>query len=587
MSHYGIVLDDKNKYKMKLNSDSTLSEVRKLIEKKTDEKFNFLDTEKFEIEDDLENETKISEISLEDKIYLKSKNIKVVKHENNFEIKKKNIPLENAELLREEKGLKIYQYPRIEFTQLEESTAYIILIVGQTGSGKTTFINGFINYLMEIELDDDFRYVLIIEKERLKTESQTKGLHIYNIRSRKMNLKIIDTQGYGDTSGISEDEKITLTIKDSFMKEINSLNTVLFVVKSSDTRLTLHQKYIFSSIISLFGKDIRQNFLSLITFYNGTDKPSAVTTLEQSEFKNIISYIKKPWYLCFDSNLLYSDPSDELNQLGYKRAKNNYKILCDRITSLNRNSLQQSKENLNIRAKIEMKCKALTELLRMQMDKLGEIEDQKKYIKENEKKINSKEIKFIPRKRIEYVEQKLPNDEKATVCKICHFNCHYPCKDTSVYGYDVLKYTCKIWSWGFYCTFCPNNCPQSCHELVDHTFKKTYKMEYIKVEEMINEKEKGKLTEGLNFSKKLLKELEAEEEELKKKIKITQEEVKQKYAELKKIAINCTSYQTTMEFLHELIVEENKQREEGYQKRIELYERMIEENKAILENIQI
>jgi hypothetical protein len=112
-------------------------------------------------------------------------------------------------------------------------------------------------------------------------------------------------------------------------------------------------------------------------------------------------------------------------------------------------------------------------------------------------------------------------------------------------------------------------------------------MEYIKVEEMINEKEKGKLTEGLNFSKKLLKELEAEEEELKKKIKITQEEVKQKYDELKKIAINCTSYQTTIEFLHELIAEENKQREEGYQKRIELYERMIEENKAILENIQI
>ena len=63
--------------------------------------------------------------------------------------------------------------------------------------------------------------------------------------------------------------------------------------------------------------------------------------------------------------------------------------------------------------------------------------------------------------------------------------------------------------------------------------------------------------------------------------------MKQKYAELKKIAINCTSYQTTMEFLHELIAEEMKQREEGYQKRIELYERMIEENKAILENIQI
>ena len=227
MPQFGIVLDDKNKCKMKLEIDSSLSEARKLIEKNLDEKFNFLDKEKFEIEDELEAETKVSEISLDNKIFVKSKNVKQIKDEIKIEIRKKNIPLENAELLREENGLKIYKYPNIEFTQYEESIANIILIVGQTGSGKTTFINGLINYLMEIELDDDFRYVLIIEKERLKTESQTKGLHIYNIRSRKMNLKIIDTQGYGDTSGISEDNKITLIIKESFMKEINSLNAVL------------------------------------------------------------------------------------------------------------------------------------------------------------------------------------------------------------------------------------------------------------------------------------------------------------------------------------------------------------------------
>ena len=587
MPQFGIVLDDKNKCKMKLEIDSSLSEARKLIEKNLDEKFNFLDKEKFEIEDELEAETKVSEISLDNKIFVKSKNVKQIKDEIKIEIRKKNIPLENAELLREENGLKIYKYPNIEFTQYEESIANIILIVGQTGSGKTTFINGLINYLMEIELDDDFRYVLIIENERQKTESQTKGLHIYNIRSRRMNLKIIDTQGYGDTSGITEDEKITMTIKDSFMKEINSLNTVLFVVKSSDTRLTLHQKYIFSSIINLFGKDIRQNFLSLITFYNGSKKPPAVTTLEQSEFKKIISYIEKPWYLCFDSTIIYSDPYDEFNQISYKKAKNNFRILCDKITSLKRISLQQSKENLDLREKIVMKCKALTELLRTQMDKLGEIEEQKEFIKENENKINSKQIKYIPRKRIEFYKEKLPHDEKATVCHICKFNCHSPCKDTAIFGVDVLKYTCKIWSWGFNCRFCPNECPQSCHELTDHKYKKTVRTEYIKVEEMINDDKKEQLTEGINYSKRLIKKLESEQKELKTKIKITQHEVKQKHDELKKIAINCTSYQTTIDFLYELIAEENKQKEEGYKKRIELYEKMIEENKAILKYTQI
>ena len=37
---------------------------------------------------------------------------------------------------------------------------------------------------MDFEPSDNFRYSLIIEKERIKTESQTKGLHNYNIRSK-------------------------------------------------------------------------------------------------------------------------------------------------------------------------------------------------------------------------------------------------------------------------------------------------------------------------------------------------------------------------------------------------------------------
>ena len=253
---------------------------------------------------------------------------------------------------------------------------------------------------MDMELEDDFRYNLIYENERLKSESQTKGLHIYNIRSKSMILKIVDTQGFGDTNGIEEDEKITMIIKDSFIKELNSINAILFVVKASDTRLTPHQKYIFSSIISLFGKDVRKNFISLITFYNGTEKPSVVTTLEQSDFKTIISFIEKPWYLIFDSKIIYSDPDDELNYICYKKAKTKYKCLCEKIISLHRSSLTQSKENLILREKIEMQSKALLELLKMQMDKLVEIDYQKKYIEEHKKKLMTIQFNIFQKKEL-------------------------------------------------------------------------------------------------------------------------------------------------------------------------------------------
>ena len=580
---FSIILDKQNLSKIKLDANSTLSEARIILKSKINKKFSFIDKENFVVDDDLESEYKISDLKTEDKIFLKSTGNNEVKQEISLNIKPKNVPLPDSTLIKEEGKYKIYQYPRIDFTNKEKAIENTILIVGQTGSGKTSFINSFINYLMDIDLNDDFRYTLVIEKERLKSESQTKGIHIYNIRSKKMILRIVDTQGFGDTNGIKEDEKITLKIKDSFMNELNSINAVLFVVKSSDTRLSIHQKYIFSSIISLFGKDIQNNFLALFTFYSGTGDPDALTTLKNSDFKSVIPYIHKPWYLCFDNKIIFEDPNDEIVKIKYQKSNENYKILCDRIISLQRNSLTQTKQNLELRALLELKNKALMQLLRDQMDKMAQIEDQKKYISENEQKINKNEINFIPITSVEIYPDPLPNNERATVCNVCKFNCHYPCMDSSVYGYDVLKYTCKIWTWGFNCIFCPNKCPQSCHQLSDKIFKKKNVTNYIKVEEILDKA----LVEGINIAKECLKKMEDEEKKLKEKIEISQKEIKENVAELKKIAINCTSYQTKAEFLEELIEEEKRLQEEGYKRRVQLYEIMIEENKNLLKNMKI
>ena len=46
-----------------------------------------------------------------------------------------------------------------------------------------------------------------------------------------------------------------------------------------------------------------------------------------------------------------------------------------------------------------MQSKALLELLKMQMDKLVEIDYQKKYIEEHKKQINDNSIKYIPKKK--------------------------------------------------------------------------------------------------------------------------------------------------------------------------------------------
>ena len=79
-------------------------------------------------------------------------------------------------------------------------------------------------------------------------------------------MKIIDTPGYGDTRGIERDKEITAQIKKLFNEEINSLNAVCFVIKSSNNRLTHSQRYILSSFLDLFGEDVSQIFIFILIF---------------------------------------------------------------------------------------------------------------------------------------------------------------------------------------------------------------------------------------------------------------------------------------------------------------------------------
>ncbi len=100
--------------------------------------------------------------------------------------------------------------------------------VGQTGCGKTTLLNSVFNYLLEIKIEQDFRYSIIHETfGTSQLVFQTSEVTIYNIKG--MNglppIQIIDTLGYGDTLRIKEDMKIISKIE-------LSTNIVMFATVS-------------------------------------------------------------------------------------------------------------------------------------------------------------------------------------------------------------------------------------------------------------------------------------------------------------------------------------------------------------------
>jgi len=81
--------------------------------------------------------------------------------------------------------------------------------------------------------------------------------------------------------------------------------------------LTANQKYIFTSILDLFGKDVQENFVAMLTFCDGKE-PQIVQTLKEpgSIFDKIIPHIKGSWYHKFNNSAIYSDEiEDEFTQV--------------------------------------------------------------------------------------------------------------------------------------------------------------------------------------------------------------------------------------------------------------------------------
>lgn len=101
-----------------------------------------------------------------------------------------------------------------------------ILLMGATGSGKTTLINSMVNYILDVEWDDPFRFVLIREEDTSSNQahSQTSSVTAYELHYEAgfrvpYSLIIVDTPGYGDTKGVTRDHQITEIIQQFFKDE--------------------------------------------------------------------------------------------------------------------------------------------------------------------------------------------------------------------------------------------------------------------------------------------------------------------------------------------------------------------------------
>jgi len=281
----------------------------------------------------INEETKISEIAKDNKIFLK--------YEDQISFKQKKYTKLNKKSIYE-----YYLYPNIKFNEEEEKECISLLLVGQTGTGKTTFLNSLINFILKVNYSDIIRYLLVDENNYEKYLSQTKEVNIYHIKSHNSfpPIKIIDTPGFGDTSGIEFDKKIVKMIYEKF-KEIKDLNSVCILLKHNEVRFDYSQRYIFNYIIDLFGKDMAENFMILFSFCDiGEISSKKCFEGKDSLFNKIISKIKEPWYLKFNNSGYFAEKKNNIIEEFYKMGNESFMKLISKLKSLKKIKLELSSE---------------------------------------------------------------------------------------------------------------------------------------------------------------------------------------------------------------------------------------------------
>jgi energy-coupling factor transporter ATP-binding protein EcfA2 len=168
-----------------------------------------------------------------------------------------------------------------------------LVCIGKTGAGKTTLINTLMNHVMKKSYHDErvIAITQLIELRNPMTEeqftckyecnldqfqgrqsdrlgsgstSQTTNAHIYDINLGDFTLKIIDTPGLADTTGMEQDKKnIEVIVKG--IREVSKIDGILFVQKSTEVRLDISLKYLISEIQGMLPKGCEGNFFTCLT----------------------------------------------------------------------------------------------------------------------------------------------------------------------------------------------------------------------------------------------------------------------------------------------------------------------------------
>ena len=464
-----------------------------------DEEVNKNEENQFSILRSIENEDK-------DKILINIYN-------KNFCFENKINPSFNFSELKEiEKNEK---FSILEYPEKKAEDYSSIVIFGSYKEQNIAFINGFLNFLFDINENSAYRLKLVSNDNKDEDEENFGlSITIRYICSEKGNFKFIcinqvtnfDENDFKKFSEYLKKEKyINLFLFNQVMLrefEFNNSDILQKILNSNESdkyacffvcpynSLQLHLKVLylqenmkFKDKVELIRYMVDKGFIN-----EELIKETIIQAAENDERlrEQLISCS-----LDYES-IYYENKNNKNNSFLYIITMKGYSYFYNIVTDRKKNNifvdislfiddnftdfLALYKYNIIKQEKIEMiKLEKKIEQEKNKIINLENYDDELENIKNNIINKKNNLSLFVPNNSI---KKKINNKRKTMVCNICKFNCHENC-------IDFKKINCKSFKQNlsdYKCTKCPNKCSIENHEIVDYKYENE---EYKTIKEIL------------------------------------------------------------------------------------------------------
>ena len=407
--------------------------------------------------------------------------------------------------------------------------------------------------------------------------SQTEWITCYSLNwlpgcQVDYHLNILDTPGFGDTRGIARDKQLVDQIRTFFTapgdQGIETLDAVCFVTQAPLCRLTPTQRYIFDSILAIFGTDIKKNIFVLITFADG-GVPPVLNTLKEAA----VPFEKE---FVFNNSALYADQAKAKNgPIFWKMGKQSFDAFFSALRDTKTRSLKLTSDVLLTRRRLEDNISRIQRQITEGMQQMAIMREEERALERNQQLIaDNKDFTYeVP--EVHAVQIDLPPGKHTTTCVPCNRTCH----DNCIYADDQDKEKCSSMTAG-YCTVCPQQCHWDVHKNVPYIIT----METLMVTKTYEETKKQYLTAVEQKEEKItvLDAIKAKFNELMEENNKMVNEVRQCINKLQEISLKQNPL-SEVEYIDVLIAAENEEMKDGYKDRIDMYKELRKRAMSIVE----